>query len=316
MKDIQISPILLILFNRPLTTNHVFEAIQRVRPSKLYIAADGPRNEVPSDIESCIAARLITEHIDWPCEVKRLYQTQNLGCSLGPRTAFEWFFSQESEGMILEDDCVPHPDFFQFASEMLDRYRYNKKIISINGSNLGYTLENGNSYTFSRFMNMWGWATWADRANSIDYSLAKWKQITNPLGFLYSKLRQNRFDADINWYKYWLHKFDLTVEQQNVTWWDWQWIFHQITHDQLSVVPAVNLVTNIGFNSDATHTKEITNPAFNIPTITMNFPLKHPQKIKPDFAYEELFVKWVWCYHKRLPFIFHLKQFVKNIFKI
>ena len=162
---------------------------------------------------------------------------------------------------------------------------------------------------------MWGWATWADRANSIDYSLTQWKQISNPLGFLYRKLRQNRFDADVNWYKYWQHKFDLTAEQKNITWWDWQWIFHQITHDRLSVVPAVNLVTNIGFNSDATHTKEITNPAFNIPTITMNFPLKHPPKIKPDYVYEEQFVKWVWCYHKRLPFSFHLKRFILNLFK-
>lgn len=310
MKDTQISPILLILFNRPYTTKQVFEAIRSVRPSKLYIAADGPRNEIQSDFASCESARLITEKIDWPCEVKRLYQSQNLGCSLGPRSAFEWFFSHESEGIILEDDCVPNPDFFQFATEMLDRYRHNKKIISINGSNLGYTLENRHSYTYSRFMNMWGWATWADRAYSIDYSLDKWKHIRYPLGFLYCKLKQNLFDADLNWYKYWQHKFDLTINQKSITWWDWQWIFHQISYAQLSVIPSVNLVTNIGFNSDATHTKAITNPASNIPTITMNFPLKHPGKIKPDFVYEEQFVKWVWCYHKRLPLIFHLKQLI------
>ena len=309
------SAVLLIIFNRPNTTKQVFDAIRTSKPEKLYIAADGHRHGVLSDLENCKISRAITELIDWPCEVKRLYQEQNLGCSFGPRTAFDWFFSYESEGIILEDDCVPHPDFFQFASEMLDRYRHNKKIISINGSNLGYRLENSNSYTFSRFMNMWGWATWADRANSIDYSISYWNKVRNPLLFLYTKLRQNIFDTDINWYKYWQHKFDLTAGQENISWWDWQWIFHQVINEQLSIVPSVNLVTNIGFNSDATHTQEENNPASNIQLAQMKFPLLHPKNIKPDLVYEEKFVKWVWCYHKRLPLIFYIKQFISNLLR-
>lgn len=308
--------VLLIIFNRTNTTQKVFEAIRRAQPARLYVAADAPRLYNSADEEKCHATRAVTENIDWPCEVKRLYQNENLGCSFGPRAAFDWFFSQEPEGIILEDDCVPHPDFFIFASDMLDLYRDDKRIISINGSNLGYELNNGNSYTFSRFMNMWGWATWADRAKSIDYSLEKWLNIKNPHLFLYRKMRQGLFDFDINWYKYWKHKFDFTINNKIITWWDWQWIFHQMSNRQLSIVPAVNLVSNIGFDENATHTQEISNPAANIPSGSMDFPIIHPSKIKPDFIYEEQYVKWVWCYHKRLPILFYIKQFLSRLIKI
>ena len=304
--------ILFIIFNRPSSTQKVFEEIKRAKPAKLYIAADAPRNNNTPDIENCKNARAVTENIDWPCEVKRLYQEKNLGCSFGPRAAFDWFFLQEEEGIILEDDCVPHRDFFPFAAAMLEKYRNNKKIISINGSNLGYKLKNDESYFFSRFMNMWGWATWADRAKEIDYSLDKWKQMKYPFWFLYNKMGQHLFDIDINWYKYWKHKFDLTVTKETITWWDWQWIWHQTMHQQLSIVPAVNLVTNIGFNEDATHTQETSNPAASIAVKEMELPLVHPSIMKPDYVYEENYVKWVWCYHKRLPALFYVKQFIST----
>ena len=308
--------ILLIIFNRPNTTIQVFEAIRLAKPCRLYIAADAPRVSNKVDIEKCSLTRAMTEKIDWPCEVKRLYQNVNLGCSFGPRSAFDWFFSFETEGIILEDDCVPHPDFFPFATAMLERFRDDKRIISINGSNLGYNLNNKFSYTFSRFMNMWGWATWADRAHSIDYNIEKWGQVHNPVFFLYKHLRQHVFDLDINWYKYWKEKFDLTFAKENITWWDWQWIFHQMINRQLSVVPAVNLVTNIGFHADGTHTHAENNPAANIPAVSLSKPYRHPSKIEPDFVYEESFLKWVWCYHKRLPVSFYIKKYISEIFKI
>jgi hypothetical protein len=307
-------PVLLIIFNRPETTLKVFEAIRHVQPSHLYIASDAPRTVNNEDIEKCQQARSITENIDWTCEVKRLYQNENLGCSIGPRTAFDWFFSHEEEGIILEDDCVPHPEFFLFAEEMLNRYRANPKIVSINGSNLGFELKSDESYTYSRYMNMWGWATWRDRAISIDYELASWKNIKNPLWFIYRCMRQSLFDFDLHWYKYWQQKFDWTTTMETITWWDWQWIFHQIKNNQFSIVPSKNLISNIGFDDNATHTHEKNNPASNIPTESIIFPLVHPTKLKPNSSYEE-HMKWVWCYHKRLPNIFYVKQFFSSFIR-
>lgn len=308
------TPLLFIIFNRPKTTNQVFEVIRRVRPLKLYIAADAPRPGNLNDQKNCHETRLITEKIDWTCDVKRLYREKNLGCGIAVSEAIHWFFSHESEGIILEDDCLPHPDFFSFASLMLDRFRSNKKIISINGSNLGYELLTNNNYTFSRFMNMWGWATWNDRVNKIDYTMAEWKNIKHKTFWVYWHAKQGIFDVDINWYRLWRGKFSKVAEDPRFTW-DWQWIFFQLKNNKYSVVPARNLVTNIGFDEDATHTIASDNPSANLPLERLPQPWKHPITLRYDRIYEEKFIKWVWCYHKRLPVSFYIKKCISEFLK-
>lgn len=304
------TPILLLIFNRPNLTEQVFSVIRQVKPIQLFIAADGPRGDFDADIENCEKARIITEQIDWECKVNRLYHDYNLGCSLAPLTAYSWFFSKVQEGVILEDDCVPHLDFFNFTSLMLERYRNEKKIFSINGSNLGYKLETGYSYTFTRYMNMWGWATWSDRVNKIDFSLSQWKKIRYPMLYLYQKLRNNIFDLDLTWYLYWKDKFDASLDYNRVTWWDWQCVFHQLSSNQYSIVPSVNLISNIGFGALATHTLESSNPASNVSTSCISFPIMHPKEFKIDLEYEEKYIKWIWCYHKRISVFSYFKKYL------
>lgn len=304
--------ILFIIFNRPDTTQQVFDVIKKIQPTRLYIAADAPRAGNAADEEKCKATRAVTEQIDWPCEVKRLFRSENLGCGLAVSGAINWFFEQEPEGIILEDDCLPHPDFFSFAAKMLEHYRNDPRVISINGSSLGYRPVNNHSYSFSRFMNMWGWATWRDRAVQIDYQMNEWKTIRNKTFWVYIHTKQRLFDADINWYRLWRDKFTKVATNPGFTW-DWQWMYQQLKKRQLSVVPSSNLISNIGFDADATHTFEAANPAANIPLQVMPEPIIHPLKLKPDFVYEEEFVKWVWCYHKRLPKIFYIKQFISRL---
>jgi hypothetical protein len=308
--------VLLIIFNRPATTQLVFNAIRLAQPSRLYIAADGPRHINTNDKEKSNLTRAVTENVDWPCEVKRLYQKENLGCSLGPRVAFDWFFSFENEGIILEDDCVPNLDFFTFTSEMLVRYRDNNRIISINGSNLGYKLNNGDSYSYSRFMNMWGWATWRRSYEKIDYNLSNWRQLKNKELYLWRKLRVNFFDIDIAWIKYWRFQFDKSISDEKITWWDYQWIYHQLFHNQYSVVPCNNLVTNIGFNESGNHTLHPDSPASNIPQKCLNvIDLQHPSVIKPDFVYEKYFIKKVWSYYTKISLIKTLRYLLMAVIK-
>ncbi|RZK26385.1 MAG: hypothetical protein EOO43_02995 [Flavobacterium sp.] len=294
------APVLFIIFNRPELTKQSFNAIRNAKPAKLYIAADAPR-DTKNENELCKLARQITETIDWPCEVKRNYQTTNLGCGLGVKSAFDWFFQHEEEGIILEDDCVAHKDFFHFATEMLEKYRNNSRILSINGSNLGYYKHERNSqtYVYSRFMNMWGWATWKSRADLIDYSMAKWKNLNNRNRWLNSRLRQHFFDYDPHWIRLWENKFNKVAIDNNFTW-DWQWIFFQIDKKLISVVPPVNLVSNIGFGIQATHTKAEQNPCSNLPVESLDLPLRNPLKLKIDMVFEEQCIKWAWCYHKRM----------------
>ena len=306
------SAILFIIFNRPGTTQQVFDAIKKAQPTRLYIAADAARAGNTTDAEKCKAARAITEQIDWPCDAKRLFRDENLGCGKAVSEAINWFFASEPEGIILEDDCVPHPDFFPFATAMLERYRNDHRIISINGSNLGYQPATNNSYSFSRFMNMWGWATWRDRAIQVDYQMNEWKTTRTKSWWVFKHTKQHIFDSDINWYRLWCAKFNTVASDPGFTW-DWQWVYHQLRRRQLSIVPSVNLITNIGFDADATHTHEAVNPAANIPTLAMLFPIQHPVQMKPDFIFEEEYVKWVWCYHRRLPKLFYIKQFISRL---
>ena len=155
------APVLLIIFNRPDTTARVFEAIRAARPTELYIAADAPRENRSEDKRLCEEAKKITEKIDWPCEVHRLYQEKNLGCKRGPIASITWFFENVEAGIILEDDCVPHPSFFAFCSELLEKYADDKRIMHVSGNNFQFGKMRGDaSYFFSEYTLSWGWATW------------------------------------------------------------------------------------------------------------------------------------------------------------
>jgi hypothetical protein len=302
-----------MVFNRPFVTQTVFETIRKQRPKKMYVAADGPRLNISGEAEKCMHVQSIVREVDWDCKVHFLFRTDNLGCGRAVSEALQWFFENEEAGIILEDDCLPNPEFFLFTNEMTGRFKENKKILSVNGCNLGFNNQLNKSYIFSRYMNMWGWATWADRAKQIDYTLSEWRRNKKSLWHLYKYMRSHLLDADIHWYKYWQHNFDSVAADNNITW-DWQWIHYQISNYMLSVVPAKNLVTNLGFNNDATHTTAMDNLCSHLNVECLHFPLIHPNKIIVNHFYEENFVKWVWCYHKRLPLPFYLKRALKNTF--
>src|SRR3989344_1301108 len=170
-------PILFLVFNRPQLTKKVFSEIRRFKPKKLFISADGPRSGNSQDRILCKRVRKITEKVDWPCEVKRLYRDGNLGCKNSISKALSWFFENENEGIILEDDCLPDTTFFQFCGEMLEKYRHNKDVGIISGDNFikGSTIED--SYYFSNYFHMWGWATWKRSWKSYDLTMRKWPKL-------------------------------------------------------------------------------------------------------------------------------------------
>ena len=155
------SPVLFLIFNRPKTTEQVFSAIKKAQPPRLYIAADGPRSEYSTDSESCDMVRSIATNVDWDCEVKTLFRDQNLGCRLAVSQAISWFFENELEGIILEDDCLPSQSFFWFCQELLELFRNDKRVGAICGfysNELDYSPSA--SYFLSRYMRVWGWAGW------------------------------------------------------------------------------------------------------------------------------------------------------------
>lgn len=274
------TPVLLLVFNRPESTRCVLDAVRRARPARLYVAADGPRPGRPADLALCAKTRaLVTESVDWPCELHTNFRAENLGCGQGPATAISWFFGQESEGIILEDDCVPTLSFFHYCQELLERYRLDSRVMHISGNNLAREARQpagGESYHFSGRVHSWGWATWRRAWQHFDFSLALLPELRRQgaLAEAYPGLIERA---------YWLRKFEaVRTGPQPAHIWDYQWHFAVAAHGGLSIVPAVNLVTNIGFGDDATHTfdphDQLEHPAAH----ELAFPLRHPALVQRD----------------------------------
>ena len=154
-------PILFIVFNRPEVTARVFEMIRKIKPEKLFIAADGPRDTINNEYENTLLVRKIVENIDWPCLINKRYSEKNLGCKIAVSSAITWFFDNVEEGIILEDDCLPNLSFFYFCRDLLERYKNTDRVKVISGTNFLSTHDKAKyDYYFSNFPQIWGWATW------------------------------------------------------------------------------------------------------------------------------------------------------------
>jgi len=241
-------PILFIIFNRPETEKKVFEVIRKIRPKILYVAADGPRKNNQFDIEKCVTAKeIIDNSINWPCEVHRLYREKNLGCKMAVSSAIDWFFENEEMGIILEDDCFPEISFFEFCKEMLIRYKDEKRVMIISGDNFQSGRKHGDgSYYFSRYPHVWGWATWKRVWDKYDVNMRSWSTVRGK-----SSVKFGGFFENI----YWRNIFD-SVYSRVVDTWDYQLVYLCLLNNGLNIVPSVNLVQNIGFGFEATHTKD------------------------------------------------------------
>ncbi len=271
------TPVLLVVFNRPDTTARVFETIRQAKPQRLYVAADGPRPGRPEEAEKCRRVREIATQVDWACELKTLFAEENRGCGLGPITAFNWFFDQEPEGIVLEDDCLPDLSFFAYCQELLERYRHDTRIMHITGTNLlnGWQRNPAYSYYFSIHPHEWGWASWRRAWKLYDFSIQQFPEIAGQdyLKELYSGKLE---------YQYRLSKWKQTYGQGPVSWWDYQWVFALHTHHGLAIVPNRNLVQNIGFGAEATHTVSAHDPRGRNPAKAIELPLQHPPFVIRD----------------------------------
>ena len=227
------TPILFLIFNRPEHTRKVFEAIRRQQPQQLFIAADGPRNNKPGERELCETTREIISQIDWDCKTKTLLRDQNLGCKIAVSRAIDWFFENVDEGIILEDDCLPHDSFFPFCAELLERYRYDDKVMSISGSNLlGRSWKSESQSYFYAHGGIWGWATWKRAWNLYDAGMTSWfKPETKAL--VKSNLKTGE------WYKFYYSMFESSYNGSLDTW-DIQWFYSILINNGLAINPSVN----------------------------------------------------------------------------
>ena len=263
------TPVVLIIFNRPVTTRQVFAAIAAMRPSQLFVIADGARKERVGESEICQQVRAITCAIDWPCDLKTNFSDVNLGCDARIVSGLDWVFSMVSEAIILEDDCLPDPSFFPFCAELLERFRDDGRVAAISGTNLVREAQfSGDSYLFSLLGNSWGWATWKSAWEKLDRQAVLWPALCKA-GAL-----EQIFD-DRRGRKLWARIFGEIHRAAENSPWDYRWTYTKIFQHRLTIVPCVNMVKNIGFGPGASHTTNA-DPRHLTELHRMAFPLQHP----------------------------------------
>ncbi len=266
------APVAMFLFNRPQTTARVFNAIRLARPRRLLLVADGPRPDHAGDAELCAAARAAVGAVDWECEVDISFADGNLGLKRRVESGLDWVFQRVEAAIILEDDCLPGPDFFTFCDELLQRYVAEERVLSISGNAFQMNAQRGDSYYFSRYAFIWGWATWRRAWQGHDPAMNAWPALRDS-GWLDDLLGD---DAAAS---YWAYLFDKTRQQQDT--WDYAWTLSCWQRNGLSAVPSLNLVSNIGYGLAASHTRQLDVFA-DQPVAPLEFPLRHPAIIERD----------------------------------
>lgn len=294
------APVAFIIFNRPDTTEKVFNEIAKAKPSKLLVIADGPRVHRDGEAARCAETRKIIERVDWECDVLTNYSDSNLGCKNRVASGIDWVFEQVPEAIILEDDCLPHPDFFRFCDELLELYRDDKRVSMIGGSNLQFGTKRGAaSYYFSRFNHIWGWASWRRAWQHYDSDAKLWPEFrdANWLAALFE-------DRAVQ--KFWAGAFE-SVYQKKIDTWDYQWVLAAWTQGMLTILPSVNLISNIGFGAGATHTHG-DSPYASLATGSLAFPLTHPAIVLPHREADEFTARGMFRYSLKTEVLRKIKR--------
>lgn len=286
-------PVLFLIFNRSDLTQQSFAAIRDAKPPRLFVAADGPRDDKPGELALCEATRKIATSVDWPCEVQTLFRDRNLGCGKAVSEAITWFFEHVDEGIILEDDCVANASFFTFSALMLERYRDDSVVMAINGTNHnnGHVFTN-DDYYFSKYLHPWGWASWKRCWDHYDYQLNS----INPSECI------DNYSPHPNEKKMWMSVFERTKTGHWNTW-DNQFMFCIWAQQGLTVTPRLNLVANVGFDERATHTFD--------GTVIESYPLNvtgYAKAIRRNISADEYTAKHF--YKIFIPTLYHSLRFL------
>lgn len=301
-----LTPVGFLIFNRPDLTEVVFREISKIKPQKLFLIADGPRN--PDEKEKCDRTRAIVQKIDWDCDVLTNFSDVNLGCGRRESSGFDWVFSHVEEAIFLEDDVCPSPSFFGLCQTLLEHYRDDKRIMHISGDSSVNKNINNDSYYFSKYPHSWGWASWRRAWQHYDYKMASWPT------FKASGLLNSICDRPEE-QKHWIGIFDqMHADAQVLDTWDYQWLYACWSQGGLSITPNQNLMSNLGFNrQDAAHTVK-DDPRSKVPTSDI-WDIKHPQFILRNKDADNNTYNNIWhnsLFRKLQRRAFLVNKFLKN----
>lgn len=304
------TPILFLVFNRLDTTKQVFSVIQKAKPQKLYIASDGPRNGRGGEKEIVDSVRkYVLDNINWECEIKTLFREKNLGCKVAVSSAIDWFFENEEEGIILEDDCLPDLSFFQFCQELLEKYRNDERVAIISGNNFNDKKIGEADYYFKRIPHIWGWATWKRVWDKYDVNMSQYAEFkkNNKIKEIWSNKKVQR---------YWNYIFS-EVLNGSIDTWDYQLTFCCFNNNLLNICPNKNLVKNIGFGEGSTNTILRDKDAEIVKNESVLFPMSCPEDVfyseYSDYQVNRMYLKYFTV--KKILKKIKLFNLIKRIYK-
>jgi hypothetical protein len=268
------APVLLVVFKRPDLTRRALERIAEAKPSRVFVAADGPRTE--TDTEPCRLTREVVEEFRAYCNIETNYSNENLGCGIRVYTAIDWAFTMTNELIVLEDDCAPNSSFFKFCNELLERFENDERVMHVSGDNFVGAPSTPYSYYFSKYTHAWGWATWKRAWAHFDWRMERWPEMKA------ARLIE-AWCPDPYEQRYWSDMFD-QMYGGIADVWDYMWMFACWSQSGLSALPSVNLVLNDGWGEDATHTKS----PITVPSPTELGEIHHPPFVLHDVEKDEL----------------------------
>ena len=286
------TPVLFCIFNRPELTRQVFGRIREARPEKLLVVSDAARHDREGESDWVAEARAIVDEVDWDCEVVKNFADQNMGCKQRIASGITWAFEQTDELIILEDDCLPDATFFGYCDELLKCYRDQPEIMMISGNNFQPASCTADSYYFSHWPHIWGWATWKRAWQHFDADVSDWPQ-----------RREENFFAPMFPAAADQRHWERVMENQHaglIDTWDFPWTYTCWKEGGLTILPDQNLVTNIGFGVSATHTTDAESRLACLPTHPMP-KLTHPKSIVRNVEADQYTQDHIMCVCSERP---------------
>ena len=306
------TPILIIAWKRPDHLSVLIESLKKITPSKVYVALDGPRENNKNDaILIAKTQKVLFDGINWPCQIKTNFQLKNLGCRFGPQAALDWFFDEEEEGIILEDDIEPCESFYFYCENLLTVFRDNERVFSINGNNLGFSSKS-TDFGFTKYFNMWGWASWRRSHDKVKQVWSEFEKSNVVSTEVKRNLSIKSMWRKQSWFNYWETLFEKTKNGQIDTW-DYQWIYTCLETNTACVFPHQNFTKNHGFDGSGTHTEGCHNVLGDLKYGTPWQIIERPYKTKKiiinqDYEFNQVAVTW--CNYTTLKGVF-LKKLIR-----
>ena len=272
------TPVIIILYNRPLHTKKLLDSITKnknYKNFKFYIFCDGPKNK--EDILKINKIKIITNNFKKKCNVEHFFRTKNIGLIQNMTKSINLVLKKNNKAIILEDDLILNKYFFEFMDNALLKYKYSRKVFQISG--YSYPVKSTDDFHyFLPLTSCWGWGITSRNWNNFFKFLNNKKLIINN----YLKIKKSKSLIDSFNFNKSYDYFSMLENSLNRKINSWGIIFYLylFVNNKITLFPHRSLVKNRGFDGSGNHKSK--NNVFNTKFNNIK-KYKYP-KVSKDFS--------------------------------